>query len=235
MDNYNNGYVPQQPQAANVPPPPQPQAVNVPPQPQAGFVPPQGQPQPGFVPPQGQPQPGYVPPQGQPQPGYVPPQAGYMPPQPGFGAPQGGRRLDDDISFGKLFGLSLVTCGIYSLIYYAKRSDDLNFLTERYYEKPLMNFWLVYLLLSTLTCGILPLVWMHKFCTRIGEEADRRGVNTGNFSASTFWLWGVLGSLFIAGPYIFQYKLNETMNAISRDYNARGFNVAPQNPGFPQF
>lgn len=157
---------------------------------------------------------------------YVPQQ-----PQPAFG----GRKLDDDISFGKLFGLSLITCGIYSLVYYGKRSDDLNFLTSKYYEKPLMNFWLVYLLLSSLTCGILPLVWMHKFCTRIGEEADRRGVNTGNFGASTFWLWGILGSFIFVGPFIFQYKLNQAMNAISHDYNIRGFDIDTQSSDDSQF
>lgn len=216
MDNNNNGYVPQQPQGVNVPPPPQPQ--------------------PGYVPPQPQPQAGYVPPQPQPQPGYVPPQGGYVPPQPGY-APQGGPgfggRQMDEVSFGKLFGLSLITCGIYGLIYYAKRADDINFLTSRYNEKPLMNFWLVYLLLSSLTCGILPIVWMHQFCQRIGEEADRRGVNTGNFSSSTFWLWGVLGAFIGVGPIIFQYKLAETTNAIARDYNARGLDIG-MNPGFPQ-
>ena len=211
MDNYNNGYVPQQPQGTNVPPSPPP-----------GYVPPQ----PGYVPPQ--PQPGFAP--QQPQPGYVPPQGGY-PPQ---GGPAFGGRQMDEVSFGKLFGLSLVTCGIYGLIYYSKRADDINFLASRYNQKPLMNFWLVYLLLSGLTCGIMPIVWMHQFCQRIGEEADRRGVNTGNFSASTFWLWGVLGSFIGVGPIIFQYKLAETTNAIARDYNARGLDIG-MNPGFPQF
>ena len=158
---------------------------------------------------------GYIP--QQPQAGYVPPQGGYIPPQ----QPVYGGRSIEEVSFGKLFGLSIITCGIYSLIYYAKRADDINYLTARY-QKPLMNFWLVYLLLSGITCGILPLVWMHQFCNRIGEEANRRGINTGNFSASTFWIWCVLLSFIGVGPIIFIYKLTEVTNALARDYNARG-------------
>lgn len=157
------------------------------------------------------------------------PQASYIPPQqPVYTGPQ-----MDEISFGKVFGLSLITCGIYGLIYYAKRADDINFLTARYNEKPLMNFWLVYLLLSGLTCGILPLVWMHQFCTRIGEEADRRGVNAAGFGASTFWIWGVLLSFTCVGPIVFLYKLTEATNALARDYNVRGLDY--MNPGYSQF
>ena len=42
-------------------------------------------------------------------------------------------------------------------------------------------------------------------------------------TASTFWLWGILGSLIAVGPFIYIYKLLHAMNDLSADYNVRGF------------
>lgn len=49
----------------------------------------------------------------------------------------------------------------------------------------------------------------------------RRGIAY-DFDASTFWLWGVLGSLIVVGPFIYTHKLLKAMNLLAANYNIRG-------------
>ena len=49
----------------------------------------------------------------------------------------------------------------------------------------------------------------------------RRGIDY-SFGASTFWLWGILGSIIVVGPFIYTYKLLKSMNLLAADYNAKG-------------
>lgn len=41
-------------------------------------------------------------------------------------------------------------------------------------------------------------------------------------SASDYWLWGILGSLIIVGPFIYMYKYLKAINTLCADYNHRG-------------
>ena len=43
-----------------------------------------------------------------------------------------------------------------------------------------------------------------------------------NFSASDFWLWNVIGSIIVVGPFIYYHKLFKSCNLICKDYNQRG-------------
>lgn len=47
-------------------------------------------------------------------------------------------------------------------------------------------------------------------------------VSNYSFGASTFWLWGILGSMIVVGPFIYTYKLLKSMNLLAADYNAKG-------------
>ena len=42
--------------------------------------------------------------------------------------------------------------------------------------------------------------------SRVGTELARRGIDY-SFGASTFWLWGILGSIIVVGPFIYTYKV----------------------------
>ena len=75
--------------------------------------------------------------------------------------------------------------------------------------------------LAPFTLGIYGLVWIHNMCNRVGGELQRRNIDY-SFGASTFWLWGVLGSLIIVGPFIFTHKLMKSMNFINKDFNEHG-------------
>jgi len=143
--------------------------------------------------------------------------------QPGSNRPQpSGIRLKTDRSLGMYILLSLVTCGIYSIYFLSKVGDDINLTASRRDGKRTMHFCLVYFIFSWLTLGIYPLVWFHTLSNRIGDEARARGSAT-NFDASTFWLWYVLGSLIIVGPFIYLHKMCEALNGICINYNQNGY------------
>ena len=115
----------------------------------------------------------------------------------------------------------MITFGIYGLVVMSAVSTDINTIASRYDGKKTMHYCLVVFIFSWLTLGIVPLVWSHKISNRIGNELARRGVSYG-FGASTFWLWGILGSLIIVGPFIYIHKLLKSMNLLAEHYNVNG-------------
>ena len=117
--------------------------------------------------------------------------------------------------------LNLITFGIYGLVVMSSVSSDINTIASRYDGKKTMHFCLLTFIFSWLTCGIAVFVWYHKISARIGKELIRRGISY-NFGADTYWLWSVLGSLIVVGPFIYLHKLFTAMNLLSSDYNAKG-------------
>jgi len=136
--------------------------------------------------------------------------------------PQGppAAQLKTNRGLGKFIGLTIITFGIYSLIFYNNLSNDINTIANRYDNQKTMNGILM-LFLSPFTLGILALLWNHKLCDRIGVELGRRGINL-DFNSKTYWIWGFVGCLFVVGPLIFLHKLCTAMNQLAADYNARG-------------
>lgn len=121
---------------------------------------------------------------------------------------------------GKMFFLGILTVGIYPAVIWSRIVTELNLAASRYDGKRTMPYFGM-LLLAPVTLGIFPLVWIHKFCNRVGDELYRRGSDY-KFNAATFWLWNVLGALIVVGPFIFVHKLMKSMNLINADYNKRG-------------
>lgn len=123
-------------------------------------------------------------------------------------------------SLVKMIFLSLITFGIYGIVIQSRISSEINITASRYDGKRtipfLAAFWLMYI-----TLGIYGLVWNHKFANRIGDELKRRGYNY-NFGASDYWLWGILGSLIIVGPFVYCHKLMKSMNMVNASYNIYG-------------
>ena len=121
----------------------------------------------------------------------------------------------------KLILLSLITFGIYALVFYSKVSTDINLIASRHDGKKTMHFCLLAFIVAPITFGIGAIVWEHKISARIGNELARRGIGY-SFGAETFWLWGVLGALIYVGPFIYMHKLCKAMNLLSADYNVKG-------------
>lgn len=121
----------------------------------------------------------------------------------------------------KLIVFNIITFGIYSLVYFSGVSSDINIIASRYDGKKTMHFCLLIFVISPITLGIGAIVWFHKLSNRIGGELTRRGIGY-SFSASTYWLWNVLGSLIIVGPFVYLHKLSQAMNKLSENYNSKG-------------
>lgn len=130
-------------------------------------------------------------------------------------------QLKTNRSLLKFILLSLITFGIYGLVVMSSVSTDINTIASRYDGKKTMHYCLVVFIFSGLTFGIVPLVWSHRISNRIGNELTRRGISY-SFSASTFWLWNVLGSLIVVGPFVYMHKMLKSMNLLAENYNVNG-------------
>lgn len=123
-------------------------------------------------------------------------------------------------SLAKMFFLGLITLCIYPVVIWSRIVTELNIAASRHDGRRTMPYFAM-VLLAPFTLGILPLVWMHNFCCRIGDELRYRKINY-TFGPKDYWLWGVLGSLILVGPFIFTHKLMKSMNRINDDFNRRG-------------
>ena len=117
--------------------------------------------------------------------------------------------------------LSLITLGIYPLVVMSAVSNDINIVASRYDGKKTMHYCLLFFIVAPITLGIGAIVWSHKISNRIGNELRRRGVAY-NFSAADFWLWNVLGSLIVIGPFVYMHKLFKAVNKMNAHYNVNG-------------
>lgn len=117
--------------------------------------------------------------------------------------------------------LSLITFGIYSLVVMSSVSTDINIVASRYDGKKTMHFCLLTFIVAPITFGIAGIVWYHKISNRIGAELKRRGVAY-NFSAADFWLWNVIGSIIVIGPFVYLHKMFKAVNKMNENYNING-------------
>lgn len=117
--------------------------------------------------------------------------------------------------------LGLITFGIYPLVVMSAVSNDINVVASRYDGKKTMHYCLLVFIVAPITCGIAGIVWSHKISNRIGNELRRRGIAY-NFSATDFWLWNVLGSLIVIGPFVYLHKLFKAVNRMNAHYNING-------------
>ncbi len=117
--------------------------------------------------------------------------------------------------------LGLITFGIYPLVVMSAVSSEINIVASRYDGKKTMHYCLLLFIVAPLTLGIASIVWIHRISNRIGAEVRRRGIQY-NFSAADFWLWNVLGSLIVIGPFVYMHKLFKATNLMNEHYNTYG-------------
>ena len=130
-------------------------------------------------------------------------------------------QLKTNKSLVKFILLSLITFGIYGIVILSSVSNDINIIASRYDGKRTMHYCLLCFLVGNITFGIGYIVWYHKISNRIGAELNRRGINY-SFGAKDYWLWTVLGSLIIVGPFIYINKLLKATNLLCENYNING-------------
>lgn len=129
-------------------------------------------------------------------------------------------RLPTKRSLAKMIFLGIITLCIYPVVIWSRIVTELNIAASRHDGRRTMPYFAM-VMLAPLTLGILPLVWMHNLCCRIGDELRYRRINY-TFRLRDYWLWGVLGSLILVGPFVFTHKLMKAMNMINDDFNRRG-------------
>ena len=117
--------------------------------------------------------------------------------------------------------LSLITFGIYPLVVMSAVSNDINIVASRYDGKKTMHYCLLTFIVAPITFGIAGIVWSHKISNRIGNELRRRGIAY-SFSATDFWLWNVLGSFIVVGPFVYLHKMFKAVNLMNQHYNMNG-------------
>lgn len=130
-------------------------------------------------------------------------------------------RLPTSRNLIKYILFSIITFEIYPLVVHCKISNEINVVASRYDGKKTMHYALVFFLFSWMTAGIVPLVWICRLCSRMGNELVRRQIGY-SFGAKDFWLWNVLGSLILVGPFIFMHKFLKSMNLLNTDFNEKG-------------
>ena len=121
----------------------------------------------------------------------------------------------------KMIIFGILTFGIYPIVIYSKISSEIDIIASRYDGKRTMHFCLMYFIFSWLTLGIAYFVWYHRISNRIGNELKRRGIPY-NFGASDFWLWNILGSLILIGPFVYVHKFMKASNLMNADFNQKG-------------
>lgn len=157
-----------------------------------------------------------------PQPVQEHPRSAYVP----YGAPERSRRkapmlqLPTERGLAKMIFLGILTLGIYPLVIWCRIVTELNIAASRYDGERTTSY-LGMCMLSAVTLMVYPFVWSHGLCRRIGTELKRRGIGY-EFGPRHFWLWNVLGSLILVGPFIFTHKLMKAMNMLNKDYNVNG-------------
>ena len=129
-------------------------------------------------------------------------------------------KLATNRSLAKMILLGIITLGIYPTIISYYMYEDINLIASPHDGQRTMHP-IAAGMLGAITLGIYLLIWLHKLCNRIRDELARRGIDY-KFDASTFWLWGILGSLIIVGPFVYLHKYCKAMNQLAADYNERG-------------
>ena len=112
--------------------------------------------------------------------------------------------------------LSVVTCGIYGLIFMWSFTNDLNDVSSAKdpdgWRSP--NF-IIVILLMIVTCGIYSWYWLYKVGNTIQRSGDDYGVRVDE-SGTTLILWCLLLGV---GVFISYHLIFKNMNKICRKYN----------------
>lgn len=120
----------------------------------------------------------------------------------------------------KMILLGLITAGIYPTVIWSRIVTELNIAASRNDGKRTMPYFGM-MMLTPITFGVFSFVWMHRFCNRVGNQLKFRSCDY-RFGARDFWLWCMLGSLILVGPFVFVHKLMKSMNLINAHYNTCG-------------
>lgn len=126
--------------------------------------------------------------------------------------------IKNDRNFWMYLLLTIITCGIYGIVFFWYVCQDLNTLGNGDgQESP--NY-IVVMLLGIITCGIYTFYWYYKQGNRLQTIIQRYGANT-NENGTTYLLWILLGSFIGIGPFVAQYLFIKNLNTAANLYNGQ--------------
>ena len=119
--------------------------------------------------------------------------------------------------FLKYVIFSILTCGIYSIYYWYKYTEDINTVCEGD-GKPSPNY-IVVILLSIVTCGIYNYFWYYKQADRLYTIAPKYNTVVAEEGTKVLLLMIVFTLVVGIGPWIAMYILTNNLNKVAIEYN----------------
>ena len=114
--------------------------------------------------------------------------------------------------------LTMLTCGIYGIVFMYCMIDDINEML-RGDGKHTHNIFMV-MLLSLITLGIYSFIWYYDIGERLGEATRVRNIPD-TVSGTSVLLWILLGSFLCGvGPYVALYQIINATNKLAVYNNA---------------
>ena len=126
-------------------------------------------------------------------------------------------KLKTDRKMWKYMLFSILTLGIYSIVFFIPFSFDLDKIAPKKDHSKTMNYLFAYVF-ALFTFSIVLLIWHYDIAKRVQEALERRDISY-EFNTNTFWGWYIVGSLFLVGQFVYFYKLFKAMNLLCEDYN----------------
>lgn len=127
--------------------------------------------------------------------------------------------LKTNRSMWKMMLLSILTFGIYLIVFFIPFSFDIDKVMPKKDGSKTFNFLLAYIL-GIFTGSIVMWIWYYHITDRIETALEQRGIDY-SFSTGDFWGWYLIGSLILVGPFIYYHKLCKAMNLLCEDFNKK--------------
>ena len=126
-------------------------------------------------------------------------------------------KLQTNRSMWKLMIFSFLTFGLYSIFFFIPFSFDIDKIAPKKDHTKTMNYILAFVL-ALFTFSIAIDIWIYQITSRIEEALSEHDIEY-EFGTHDFWVWFMLGSLFIVGPFVYYHKLCKAMNLLCEHYN----------------
>lgn len=117
----------------------------------------------------------------------------------------------------KLILLSIVTLGIYNIVFWFQFTRDLNEMNRE--EKKIKNYILV-IFLSIITLGIYRWVWFFYVADRIQVTGESMGMRIKPGPGATLFI-RLFGTFLLIGPLVSTFMVIRNMNKIAKEYNRK--------------
>ncbi len=130
--------------------------------------------------------------------------------------------LKTNRSMWKLMILNILTLGIYNILFFIPFSFDIDKIAPKRDGSKTFNYLFAWIL-AIFTLNVVVWAWFYHITQRVEEALTEHSIDY-SFGMSDFWLWYLLGSFILVGPFVYFHKLCKAMNLLCEDYNEKNTN-----------